>query len=109
MRSGSTPAPKEGWPSRGRPAERLNRSHSPVEVTGRAVCEARTCFGSKLFVFSLLIVNDHEMLGAGQPGHPFPHFLAFPTLWDNEINVGCQSKIITLYKVEMQISCDIPE
>lgn len=75
--SGSNPAPKEVWPSRGRPAKRLNHSYTPVEVTGRAACEAHQSFSSMLFVFSLLIVNDHEMLAGCQPGHPFSLFLAF--------------------------------
>lgn len=34
-------------------------------------------FRCKLFVFSLLIVNDHEKLVGGQLGHPFSLFLAF--------------------------------
>lgn len=47
-----------------------------------------TSFSSELFVFSLLIVNDHEKLVGGQPGHPFSLLLSgIQRLWDNEINV----------------------
>lgn len=47
-----------------------------------------TSFSSELFVFSLLIDNDHEKLVGGQSEHPFSLLLSeIQRLWDNEINI----------------------